>query len=85
VAAALLDEVAHWWNDTANANPDVEVVRALRPGLGKVARLSVARRDPPRGPRKGKPTTCMRVTTAMRLARHLPRRPGADPGTQSEL
>ncbi|HXM37890.1 MAG TPA: hypothetical protein VN908_04420 [Gemmatimonadales bacterium] len=36
VAAALLDEVAHWWNEVTNANPDVEVVRALRPGLGKV-------------------------------------------------
>jgi len=37
VAAALLDEVAHWWNDATNANPDIEVVRSLRPGLGKVA------------------------------------------------
>jgi len=36
VAAALLDEVAYWWSDTTNANPDVEIVRALRPGLGKV-------------------------------------------------
>lgn len=36
VAAALCDEIAHWWNDTTNANPDVEVIRALRPGLGKV-------------------------------------------------
>jgi hypothetical protein len=36
VAAALLDECAHWWNEATNANPDVEVVRALRPALGKV-------------------------------------------------
>src|SRR2546425_4607773 len=36
VAAALLDEVAHWWNELTNSNPDVEIVRALRPGLGKV-------------------------------------------------
>jgi hypothetical protein len=36
IAAALLDEVAFWWNDDTNANPDVEIVRALRPRLGKV-------------------------------------------------
>jgi hypothetical protein len=36
VACALLDEVAHWWSELTNANPDVEVIRALRPGLGKV-------------------------------------------------
>jgi len=35
VAAALCDEIAHWWNEATNANPDVEVIRALRPGLGK--------------------------------------------------
>lgn len=36
VAAALCDEIAHWWNEATNASPDVEIVRALRPGLGKV-------------------------------------------------
>src|SRR5207249_5898364 len=36
VAAALLDEVAYWWSDLTNANPADEIVRALRPGLGKV-------------------------------------------------
>jgi hypothetical protein len=36
VAAALLDEVAHWWNELTNANPDVEILRSLRPALGKV-------------------------------------------------
>lgn len=36
IAAALLDEVCLWWNDVTNANEDKEIVRALRPGLGKV-------------------------------------------------
>lgn len=36
VAAALCDELAYWWSDDANANPAQEVLRALRPGLGKV-------------------------------------------------
>lgn len=36
VAAALCDEIAHWWNEATNASPDVEIIRALRPGLGKV-------------------------------------------------
>ena len=36
VAFAFADELAYWWNDDTNANPDVEVLRALRPGLGKV-------------------------------------------------
>jgi len=44
VAAALCDELAFWWNEDTNANPDVEVLRALRPGLGKVpgSRLLIA-------------------------------------------
>jgi hypothetical protein len=44
VAAALCDEAAMWWNEDIAANPASEIVRALRPGLGKVpgARLLVA-------------------------------------------
>jgi len=44
VACALCDEAALWWNEDIAANPANEVVRALRPGLGKVtgARLLVA-------------------------------------------
>jgi hypothetical protein len=44
VAAAVCDEIAFWWNDVTNANPDQEIVRALRPALGKVpgSRLLVA-------------------------------------------
>jgi hypothetical protein len=36
VAAALCDEIAFWWNDATDSNPDVEIVRALRPALHKV-------------------------------------------------
>src|SRR5437762_2472647 len=36
VAAAICDEVAFWWNEDTNSNPAGEVLRALRPGLGKV-------------------------------------------------
>lgn len=36
VAFAHADEVAFWWNEDSNANPDVEVFRALRPALAKV-------------------------------------------------
>jgi hypothetical protein len=44
VACALCDEAAMWWLDEADANPALEIIRALRPGLGKVpgSRLLVA-------------------------------------------
>lgn len=44
VAAALCDEVAHWWQEDTAANPAEEILRSLRPGLGKVpgSRLLVA-------------------------------------------
>jgi hypothetical protein len=35
IVAALLDEVAFWQSEDT-ANPDQEVIRALRPGLGRV-------------------------------------------------
>jgi hypothetical protein len=36
VAAALCDEIAFWWSDVTDSNPDVEVLRSLRPALAKV-------------------------------------------------
>jgi hypothetical protein len=36
VIAALLDEVAFWRDDTSSANPDVEVIAALRPAMASV-------------------------------------------------
>ena len=44
VAFAGCDEAAHWWQEDTASNPAEEVVRALRPGLGKVpgSRLLVA-------------------------------------------
>ena len=44
IAAALCDEVAHWWQEDTASNPAAEVLRALRPGLGRVpgSRLLVA-------------------------------------------
>jgi hypothetical protein len=35
-AAVLADEVAFWHSDEASANPDVEILRALRPGLASI-------------------------------------------------
>jgi hypothetical protein len=35
-AAVLCDEVAFWRSDEASANPDVEILRALRPGLASI-------------------------------------------------
>jgi hypothetical protein len=35
-AAVLCDEVAFWRSDEAAANPDVEILRALRPGLASI-------------------------------------------------
>ena len=35
-AAVLCDEVAFWRSDESAANPDVEILRALRPGLASI-------------------------------------------------
>jgi hypothetical protein len=35
-AAVLCDEIAFWQSDEASANPDVEILRALRPGLASI-------------------------------------------------
>jgi hypothetical protein len=35
-AAVLADEVAFWRSDESSANPDVEILRALRPGLASI-------------------------------------------------
>lgn len=32
----IADELSFWWNDEMSSNPDIEVVRALRPGLGRI-------------------------------------------------
>jgi hypothetical protein len=34
--ACLADEVAFWFSDETSANPDVEILRALRPGLASI-------------------------------------------------
>ncbi len=36
VVAAVLDEIAYWQSDEASANPDSEIVNALRPGMATV-------------------------------------------------
>jgi hypothetical protein len=35
-AAVLADEVAFWYSDETSANPDIEILRALRPGLANI-------------------------------------------------
>jgi hypothetical protein len=35
-AAVLCDEVAFWRSDESSANPDIEILRALRPGLASI-------------------------------------------------
>jgi hypothetical protein len=35
-AAVLCDEVAFWRSDETSANPDIEILRALRPGLANI-------------------------------------------------
>ncbi len=35
-AAVLADEIAFWRQDEASANPDVEILRALRPGMASI-------------------------------------------------
>jgi hypothetical protein len=35
-AAVLADEVAFWRSDESSANPDVEILRALRPGMASI-------------------------------------------------
>ena len=37
IIAALLDEVAYWPTDEASAEPDVEVINAVRPGMATIA------------------------------------------------
>jgi hypothetical protein len=36
VVAAILDEVAYWWNDEHSANPDAEVIAAVRPSMATI-------------------------------------------------
>jgi hypothetical protein len=33
VLACVCDEIAHWWSDERHANPDTEVLKALRPSM----------------------------------------------------
>jgi hypothetical protein len=35
-AAVLADEVAFWRSDESSANPDIEIMRALRPGMASI-------------------------------------------------
>jgi len=42
--AAICDEVAYWWSEDSYANPDVETVAAIRPGLATTAACSCWRR-----------------------------------------
>jgi hypothetical protein len=35
-AAGLCDEIAFWRQDETSANPDVEILRALRPGMASI-------------------------------------------------
>jgi hypothetical protein len=35
-AAVLADEIAFWHSDESSANPDVEIIRALRPGMSTI-------------------------------------------------
>src|SRR4029077_17340933 len=35
-AAVLCDEIAFWRSDESSANPDVEIMRALRPGMASI-------------------------------------------------
>ena len=37
IIAALLDEVAYWPTDEASAEPDIEVINAVRPGMATIA------------------------------------------------
>ena len=43
-AAVLCDEVAFWRSDETSLNPDVEILRALRPGLATIPGLDVVDR-----------------------------------------
>ena len=36
IIAALLDEVAYWPTDEASAEPDIEVINAVRPGMATI-------------------------------------------------
>ena len=44
--ACIADEMAFWYSDEASANPDVEILNSVRPGLattdGLLAMISVA-------------------------------------------
>ena len=37
IIAALLDEVAYWPTDESSAEPDIEVINAVRPGMATIA------------------------------------------------
>jgi hypothetical protein len=62
-AAVLCDEVAFWRSDETSANPDVEILRALRPGLANIPGAMLLIASPPT-PSAASCTTPTAVTTA---------------------
>ena len=76
IIAALLDEVAYWPTDEASAEPDIEVINAVRPGMATIADamlLCASSRMPARAP-FGPPTrsTSARRTIRSWCGRHRP-------------
>jgi hypothetical protein len=43
IIAALCDELAFWQSDEQSAEPDVEVINALRPGMASILRIEPLR------------------------------------------
>lgn len=50
--ACICDELAYWYTESSYANPDVEVINAVSPGLATYALRPPRRRDGARGARR---------------------------------
>ena len=68
-AAVLCDEVAFWRSDETSLNPDVEIMRALRPGLASIPGSHVADRFEPYASAASFTTPFAGITVKRRCAR----------------
>ena len=69
IVAALLDELAFWPVDESSAEPDVEVINAIKPGMATVPNAMLLCASSARMPEKARYTKPIANTSARRATR----------------